>query len=121
MVIAFSSLSLSGLSMNLTVPSFPLSPAFCRIPGVPGVIGVAGLVGLAFNLPFGGRPFRLGSTPFVAVPAYPDGSARLPSSLGSMYSVYRGMRLMLSSSFSGIRISRKASIGNCGPTLVELR
>lgn len=121
MVMAFSSLSLSGLSINLTVPSLPLSPAFCRMPGVPGVIGVAGLVGLVFNLPFGGRPFVIGRTPFVAAPAYPAGSARLPSSFGWRYSVYRGMRLVLNSSLSGMRISRKASISNCGPTLVDVR
>lgn len=52
--------------MNRTVPSFPLSPAFCRIPGVPG-LGVAGLVGLAFILPF--IPFEFGNTPFVAFKA----------------------------------------------------
>lgn len=52
--------------MNLTVPSLPLSPAFCRIPGVPG-LGVAGLVGLVFILPF--KPFGLGRTPFVAFKA----------------------------------------------------
>jgi len=81
------------------------------MPGVPGVIGVAGLVGLALSLPFGGNPLALGSTPFVAAPAYPAGSARLPSSLGATYSVYRGIRLVLSSSFSGMRISRKLSMG----------
>lgn len=80
-VIVFSSLSLSGFSMNLTVPSFPLSPAFCRIPGV---LGVAGLVGLVFNLPFAvAIPFGPvgGNTPLVgaAATAYPAGSARLPS------------------------------------------
>ena len=65
-VTLISSLSRSGFSMNLTVPSFPLSPAFCRMPvGVPMPgLGVAGLVGDCFRRPFGaGMPFM--TLPFV--------------------------------------------------------
>lgn len=111
--------------MNLTVPSFPLSPAFCRMPvGVPmPELGVAGLVGDCFTRPFGaGMPFI--TLPFVsavsaAATAYPAGSAVCLSCDVSTYSVYRGIRRVDNSSLREILISRKESTWKRGP--IEVR
>jgi hypothetical protein len=106
--IDLSSCSRSGFSMNLTVPSRPLSPIRPLVPFArPGVEGEA-----VFGDSFGEAlvPLEGLEAPFVT-----GGFFR------SFHSVKRGRCLASISWLRGIRTSRKTSMGKSGPTVVLFR